>query len=151
MNKRTSGSPGSAARIVPGDTITARELTTIQSERILLPAPSVLTHLQFRRYAGCPVCNLHLHSIARRHDEITAAGTPATTGPSTSYCSWHAPRRQAATSHRATPEPCPAPQLRIRLTARPVRCRPPLPGSGTGRMFRGVGLRRRSAMLPGGQ
>ncbi len=50
-NKRTSGSVGSAARIAPGDTITARELTTIQSERILLPAPGVLTHLQFRRYA----------------------------------------------------------------------------------------------------
>jgi len=72
--KRTSDSHGSAARIAPGDTITARELTTIQSERILLPAPGVLTHLQFRRYAGCPICNLHLHSMARRHDEIAAAG-----------------------------------------------------------------------------
>jgi hypothetical protein len=36
--KRTSDGPGSAARFAPGDTITARELTTIQSERILLPA-----------------------------------------------------------------------------------------------------------------
>ena len=47
-NKLTSGS---ARRIAPGDTITTRELTTIRSERILLPAPGVLTHLQFRRYA----------------------------------------------------------------------------------------------------
>jgi hypothetical protein len=70
-NKLTSGS---ARRIAPGDTITTRELTTIRSERILLPAPGVLTHLQFRRYAGCPICNLHLHSVARRHDEIAAAG-----------------------------------------------------------------------------
>jgi peroxiredoxin len=31
-------------------------------------------HLQFRRYAGCPACNVHLRSIARRHDEILAAG-----------------------------------------------------------------------------
>ena len=73
-NKRTCDSPGGAGRIAPGDTITARELTTIQSERILLPAPGILTHLQFRRYAGCPICNLHLHSMARRHDEIVAAG-----------------------------------------------------------------------------
>ena len=73
-NNRTSASSGSAGRIAPGDTITARELTTIQSERILLPAPGILTHLQFRRYAGCPICNLHLHSMARRHDEIAAAG-----------------------------------------------------------------------------
>jgi peroxiredoxin len=72
--KHTSPSPGSAARIAPGDTITARELTTIKSQRILLPAPGILTHLQFRRYAGCPICNLHLQSMARRHDEIAAAG-----------------------------------------------------------------------------
>jgi hypothetical protein len=35
--KRTSGS---ARRVAPGDTITTRELTTIRSERILLPAPA---------------------------------------------------------------------------------------------------------------
>jgi peroxiredoxin len=58
----------------PGDVITPRELTTILSEQISLPAPDALTHLQFRRYAGCPICNLHLRSVARRHDEIVAAG-----------------------------------------------------------------------------
>jgi peroxiredoxin len=61
-------------RLAPGDAITPLELTTIRSERILVPAPDVLTHLQFRRYAGCPICNLHLRSVARRHDEIVAAG-----------------------------------------------------------------------------
>jgi hypothetical protein len=30
-------------------------------------------HLQFRRFAGCPVCNLHLHSIVQRYNEIMAA------------------------------------------------------------------------------
>ena len=29
--------------------------------------------MQFRRFAGCPVCNLHLHSFAKRHEEIEAA------------------------------------------------------------------------------
>ncbi|MEV0679837.1 peroxiredoxin-like family protein [Actinosynnema sp. NPDC050436] len=29
---------------------------------------------QFRRFAGCTVCNLHLRSIARRHAEIGARG-----------------------------------------------------------------------------
>lgn len=61
-------------RIAPGDTVTARELTTIHSEPILVPATGGLTHLQFRRYAGCPICNVHLRSVARRHDEIRAAG-----------------------------------------------------------------------------
>jgi hypothetical protein len=31
-------------------------------------------HLQFRRFAGCPVCDLHLRSVARRHAELVAAG-----------------------------------------------------------------------------
>ncbi|WTW97853.1 AhpC/TSA family protein [Streptomycetaceae bacterium NBC_01309] len=39
-----------------------------------VPDAERLVHLQFRRFAGCPVCNLHLRSIVRRHDEITAAG-----------------------------------------------------------------------------
>jgi peroxiredoxin len=39
-----------------------------------MPEPPWLVHLQFRRYAGCPVCNLHLRTITRRHEEIVAAG-----------------------------------------------------------------------------
>jgi peroxiredoxin len=31
-------------------------------------------HLQLRRYAGCPVCSLHLRSFARRKDELYNAG-----------------------------------------------------------------------------
>lgn len=33
-----------------------------------------LVHLQFRRFAGCPICNLHVRTFARRHDEIRSAG-----------------------------------------------------------------------------
>jgi peroxiredoxin len=33
-----------------------------------------LTHLQFLRFAGCPVCNLHLQGFIRRHGELRAAG-----------------------------------------------------------------------------
>jgi hypothetical protein len=39
-----------------------------------VPDPDRLIHLQFRRFAGCPVCNLHLRSVVRRHAEIEAAG-----------------------------------------------------------------------------
>jgi peroxiredoxin len=63
-----------ANRFGPGDTIAPRELITITSERIRVPAPEGLTHMQFRRFAGCPICNLHLRSVVRRHDEIVAAG-----------------------------------------------------------------------------
>jgi hypothetical protein len=33
-----------------------------------------LIHLQLRRFAGCPICSLHLRSVVERHDEIVAAG-----------------------------------------------------------------------------
>jgi hypothetical protein len=62
------------SRFGPGDTIAPRELTTIRSEQIRVPAREGLTHLQFRRFAGCPICNLHLRSVVGRHDEIVAAG-----------------------------------------------------------------------------
>jgi peroxiredoxin len=32
------------------------------------------THLQFRRFAGCPVCNLHLQDFIHRNDELERAG-----------------------------------------------------------------------------
>jgi hypothetical protein len=57
-----------------GAVISARELTTIRSKRIQLPDPTGVVHLQFRRYEGCPFCNLHLRSIAQRHHELLAAG-----------------------------------------------------------------------------
>ena len=60
-------------RIQPGASIEPQQLTTIRSERIRVPDHHWLIHLQFRRFAGCPVCDLHLHSIVRRHQEILAA------------------------------------------------------------------------------
>ncbi|KIF70064.1 alkyl hydroperoxide reductase [Streptomyces sp. AcH 505] len=63
-----------ARRLAPGDRVAPRELTTILGAAAPLPAADGLTHLQFRRFAGCPVCNLHLHALAQRHDEISAAG-----------------------------------------------------------------------------
>jgi peroxiredoxin len=60
-------------RITTGSLIAAHELVTITGERIGIPDAGRLVHLQFRRFAGCPVCNLHLRSIAQRHDEIAAA------------------------------------------------------------------------------
>lgn len=52
----------------------ARELETIASGRVRIPDATRLVHLQLRRYAGCPICCLHLRSFARRHHEVAAAG-----------------------------------------------------------------------------
>jgi peroxiredoxin len=58
-----------------GDVIETRTLRTIEATSVSIPDPDgALVHLQFRRYAGCPICSLHLQSFTRRHDEIVSAG-----------------------------------------------------------------------------
>ena len=58
-----------------GDQIASFTVDTITGIPVTLPiAGSEYTHLQFRRFAGCPVCNFHLLTMARRQDEIAAAG-----------------------------------------------------------------------------
>jgi peroxiredoxin len=50
------------------------EVFSVTGEQIRVPDPDHLVHLQFRRFAGCPICNLHLQSIVQRYDCIEAAG-----------------------------------------------------------------------------
>jgi peroxiredoxin len=56
-----------------GDVLSRHDLATITGQPVQIPDAERLVHLQFRRYAGCPVCNLHLRSFASRHDEVLAA------------------------------------------------------------------------------
>lgn len=60
-------------RLAPGHVVSSRILTTVSGAPAPIPKSSHLVHLQFRRFAGCPVCNLHLHSFRQRKDEIAAA------------------------------------------------------------------------------
>ena len=57
-----------------GNLLKHRELLTIHGETVRIPDPERRVHLQFRRYAGCPICNMHLRSVVQRHEEILAAG-----------------------------------------------------------------------------
>lgn len=61
-------------KLAVGDFVEHHVIETIQSSHIEIPHPKQLTHLQFRRYAGCPFCSLHLHSFIARRDEVAAAG-----------------------------------------------------------------------------
>ena len=54
--------------------MTHQELVTIRGVPVEIPDPARLTHLQFRRFAGCPVCNLHLRFFVRRNQELRDAG-----------------------------------------------------------------------------
>jgi peroxiredoxin len=60
-------------QLAPGVRIEGLALTAVSGEPVAVPDPHRLTHLQFRRYAGCPVCDLHLNAFRRRHREIERA------------------------------------------------------------------------------
>lgn len=60
-------------QIPTGTVVLPRELLTVHSQRIRVPDWQQLVHLQFRRFAGCPVCDLHLHEIVHRHSAILSA------------------------------------------------------------------------------
>ena len=65
----------SAAKLKPGDTAPAVNVKSIHGVAITIPdAESKWVHLQFRRFAGCPICNLHLQSFIQRNQEIAKAG-----------------------------------------------------------------------------
>lgn len=61
-------------KIHPGEYIPLQELVTIRGVPIRIPSKKQLVHLQFRRFAGCPVCNLHLQTYVRRYRDIVSAG-----------------------------------------------------------------------------
>jgi peroxiredoxin len=63
-----------SSRVWPGMVFVGRELKTIDGRKVSVPDTKRLVHIQFRRFAGCPVCNLHLQSFVQRHNEIAAAG-----------------------------------------------------------------------------
>lgn len=60
-------------KIQQGDLVELGNLATISGESVAIPG-SGLTHLQLRRFAGCPVCALHLRSIVKRNSELVEAG-----------------------------------------------------------------------------
>ena len=58
-----------------GHAVPRLEITASSGKPLTIPDPEGdFVHLQFRRFAGCPICNLHLRSIVSRYDEIRAHG-----------------------------------------------------------------------------
>jgi peroxiredoxin len=74
MHSATGTRRDTVKRKSVGDVIKNRELETIQASHVAIPNPQLLTHLQFRRFAGCPMCNLHIHSFVERSAELVAHG-----------------------------------------------------------------------------
>src|SRR6201996_9825001 len=61
-------------KIARGQSFPPIATKNIHGKEVSVPTDGRWTHLQFRRFAGCPVCNLHLQSFVARHQEIVNAG-----------------------------------------------------------------------------
>jgi peroxiredoxin len=66
---------GTSDRARAGDAFPPLELAATSGQLVTVPdSAGDSAHLQLRRFAGCPICNLHLRSIVARHDEIRFSG-----------------------------------------------------------------------------
>ena len=62
-------------KLAVGDTVPVTTFTTFKGEIVSLENSSTpLIHIQFRRHAGCPICDLHLRTLMKRQDELTDLG-----------------------------------------------------------------------------
>jgi peroxiredoxin len=61
------------SRPTPGDRLASFTLGTLAHGSFRVPNGRFV-HLQFRRFAGCPVCSLHLRRFARVHEAFSSAG-----------------------------------------------------------------------------
>ncbi|WP_323751495.1 peroxiredoxin-like family protein [Marinobacter sp.] len=57
-----------------GDTVALADLSNIKGLPVQVPQPGKLVHLQFRRFAGCPICNLHLQSFFKNSSTLQENG-----------------------------------------------------------------------------
>lgn len=63
------------SRLNQGSRVPSLQLVNLQGQVVRIPDDTMpLVHLQFRRFAGCPICNLHVREMANRLDEIRQAG-----------------------------------------------------------------------------
>ena len=62
-------------KLSPGNSIDPFIVRTIHGKEVSIPdREGRWTHLQFRRFAGCPICNLHLQTFIRNHHDVEQAG-----------------------------------------------------------------------------
>jgi peroxiredoxin len=61
-------------KLKAGDLFPAKTLRAVSGRELDVPDSRLLTHLQFRRFVGCPICNTHIGEMMKRAEEIKSAG-----------------------------------------------------------------------------
>lgn len=83
-------------RLHPGMVLDSLQIEAVDGRVFTIGKGSGLSHLQFRRFAGCPICNLHVHEFRRRHAELQQAGLQE-------LIFFHSPRQQLLEWHKDMP------------------------------------------------
>lgn len=73
LSLRLMNAPAATPRLRTGWLLPPTTFQSLSHGPIQVPGASWV-HLQFRRFAGCPVCNLHLRSFAREQAALQSAG-----------------------------------------------------------------------------
>lgn len=62
-------------KLSAGENFPQLSITTSDGRDLHLPVPGArYTHVQFRRFSGCPVCNTHIAELRRAKNRLDAAG-----------------------------------------------------------------------------
>ena len=61
-------------KLKAGDLFPTKTLRPVSGKELHVPDSGSLTHLQFRRFVGCPICNMHIGQMMKRAEEIKSAG-----------------------------------------------------------------------------
>jgi peroxiredoxin len=61
-------------KLKAGENFPPLHVRNVHGTNVSVPNADALVHLQFRRFAGCPVCNLHLRTFIQRHKEVIEGG-----------------------------------------------------------------------------
>lgn len=62
------------SKLQTGNQLQPQQWRDAHNHPVDVPHTNRWTHIQFRRYSGCAVCNLHLHSFITRQQELESAG-----------------------------------------------------------------------------
>jgi len=61
-------------KLKTGDLFPTKTFRAVSGKELNVPNSGLLTHLQFRRFVGCPICNTHIGQMIKRAEEIKSAG-----------------------------------------------------------------------------
>jgi peroxiredoxin len=62
-------------KLAAGEKFPAMSLTTTKGKELSIPVPGAkFTHVQFRRFSGCPICNTHIASLRLAANQLHGIG-----------------------------------------------------------------------------